>query len=180
MKSVLRIALAAALCAGLSHSASAQISGTVSIPSLAYPTLDSAFKALNLQGVGAGGVTINMTVDETAPTGGYRLGSATLNTSLTAAKPIVIKGNNKQISGQVGTGATDGVFLLSGADYVTFDSLKIVAAGGATDVQRIEWGIALLKRNATAPYDGCQKYNHPELRHYAGRCRSELRGLPRS
>ena len=156
MKSILRIALAVALCAGISSSVSAQISGIVSIPSLDYPTLDSAFKALNLQGVGAGGVTINMTVDETAPAGGYRLGSATLNSSLTATKPLVLKGNNRQITGQVGTGSTDGVFLLSGTDYVTFDSLKVVATGGSTDTQKIEWGFALLKRNATAPYDGCQ------------------------
>ncbi len=156
MKSFLRVALGAALCLGISQGAKAQISGTVFIPSLAYPTLDSAFKALNLQGVGAGGVTLNLTVDETAPAGGYRLGSAVLNASLSAAKTLTINGANKQITAAVGTGTTDGVFLLSGADYVTFDGLKIMAAGGTTDAQKTEWGFALLKLNATAPYDGCQ------------------------
>ncbi len=156
MKSILRIALAVALWAGIAPAASAQISGTVFIPSLAYPTLDSVVKALNIQGVGAGGLTINMTVDETAPAGGYRLGSAVLNSSLAVAKPLVINGNNRQITGQTGVGNNDGVFLLSGTDYVTIDGFKIIAAGGTNDAERIEWGIALLKRSATAPYDGCQ------------------------
>src|SRR6187401_3193761 len=61
--------------------ARAQLTGTKTIPSTNYPTLKVAIDSLNQYGVGAGGVIINFTAatNETAPVGGYRLGSATLN-----------------------------------------------------------------------------------------------------
>ena len=54
-----------------SQVALAQLTGTIVVPSVTYPTLASAITALNAQGVGPGGVTINVTAPQTAPASGY-------------------------------------------------------------------------------------------------------------
>ena len=66
----------------------AQVTGTKTI-GVDYPTIAAAISALNTQGVGAGGATINVPAGyaETAPAGGYLLGTTLLNASLSAANP---------------------------------------------------------------------------------------------
>jgi len=142
--------LAALFC----NSAQAQLSGTFTIPGAQFPTLDSAITALNDQGVGTGGVVLNLTAAQTAPTGGYRMGSATLNNSTSATKTITINGNGNTLTAQVGTSTTvDGIFTIVGTDRVTINALNVQeSAANTTNAQRMEWGYALLKRNAT---DGC-------------------------
>jgi len=137
----------------------AQLSGTITVPSVTYPTLDSVIRTLNLQGVGTGGATINLTSGnpQTAPAGGYVLGSATLNASLSAAKPLTINGNGNTVTAYTGTGGNDGIFAVAGADFVTINALNLSeATANTTTTTQMEYGYSLVKLNAAAPFDGCQ------------------------
>ena len=140
------------VCLLVSISASAQLTGTLTVPSTAYPDLATVITALNTQGVGAGGATINIASGnaQTAPAGGYVLGSAILNASLSAANPVTIQGHGNTVTAYTGTGTIDGIFELTGADYVTIDSLNLQeSAANTTATTQMEWGYALLKLNNT-------------------------------
>jgi len=137
----------------------AQLSGTVTVPSTTYPDLGSVVTALNTQGVGAGGVTVNVTSGnaQTAPTGGYVLGSTLLNASVSATNPVVINGNSNTVNAYTGTGYTDAFFKIAGTDYVTLNGFSFAESSANTNATtQMEWGVALLKLNNTLPYDGCQ------------------------
>ncbi len=147
------------LCIGTASRA--QLSGTITVPSTTYPDLASVVTALNTQGVGTGGATVNITAanPQTAPTGGYQLGSATLNASLSATKPLVINGNANTVTGATGVGSLDAIFWLLGTDYVTINGLNLLDVSTtttSTSTAANEWGFVLAKRNSSAPYDGCQ------------------------
>lgn len=139
----------------------AQLTGAISIPSPNYPTIKVAVDSLNTYGVGPGGVIFNVmaTATETAPVGGIRLA-----VSGSASQPIIIRkdpatpGSNPVISAPAGTTTNlDGVFFLLGSDYVTIDGIDIQeSASNTTATTQMEFGFALLNRNATAPFDGCQ------------------------
>ncbi len=142
---------------------SAQVTGTKVIGT-DYPTLADAFTALNTEGVGAGGATINIPAGytETAPAGGYILGNATLNPTLSASNPLIIRkdgsGANPVITSYTGTGTTvlDAFFKLAGVDYVTFDGITLQeSAANTTDVTQMERGFLFYNLSAT---DGPQ-YN---------------------
>lgn len=142
-------------------SAYAQLNGVITIPSGNYPSIRSAVDSLNLYGVGPGGVIFNVTAGhtETAPTGGIKL-----TATGTVANPIIIQKDpattvpNPLITAQVGTTTNlDGVFFLLGSDYITIDGIDIQeSAANTTATTQMEFGFALLNRNATAPFDGCQ------------------------
>ncbi|MBS1644722.1 MAG: hypothetical protein JST36_06745 [Bacteroidetes bacterium] len=160
MKAHLRyLSLAIALLCG-STALHAQLSGTITIPNTTYPTLASVVTALNTQGVGTSGCTINFTAatNEVAPSGGYKLGSSTLNASLTASSPLVINGNGNVLSAYTGTSTTaDAIFTLQGTDYVTINGLHLAElATNTSTTTRMEWGYVLCKLQSSAPYDGCQ------------------------
>lgn len=128
-----------------------------------YQTLGEAIDSLNLYGVGSGGVIINVQVGhtETIPGTGFNLGSSVLNASLNSANTLTIQksgvGANPIFTSGVGTGTTDAMLRLLGTDFVTIDGLSFVDnVSNTTTTAQAEWGIALLKRNATAPFDGCQ------------------------
>lgn len=80
----------------------AQVTGIKNVPG-DYANLSDVITALNTSGVGAGGVTINITAAQTAPAGGYQLGSAVLNASISAANQLKFTGNNNIITAQAGT-----------------------------------------------------------------------------
>ncbi len=129
-----------------------------------YLTLKSAIDSLNTYGVGAGGVTINIVAGhtETAPVGGYVLGSSVLNPSLGSTKNLVIQkspltvGANPLFTAFVGTNtATDGIFILAGVDYVTIDGINLVDTNTKAPGS-MESGFALVNFSGTAPFDGCQ------------------------
>ncbi len=147
----------------------AQLTGTISVPGGTYASLDAVITALNQQGVGAGGVTLNITADQNAPAGGYVLGSNALYNSLSAANPLLINGRGFTITAQTGTGAADGIFTLTGTDYVTFDSLHLRDnPANTTDDTKMEWGYGLFKQNGAAPFNGC---HHVIIR----KCRISMR-----
>jgi len=137
----------------------AQLTGTITVPSTSYPDLATVVGALNTQGVGTGGVVVNITASnpQNAPAGGYQLGSNTLNSSATAANPITINGNGNNVVANVGTSTTrDGIFVIQGVDYLTINGLNLSDPNTASATAQMEWGYALLKLNNTAPFDGCQ------------------------
>jgi hypothetical protein len=158
--------LALALCSFflMSAAASAQLSGTKNIPG-DYATLAAAITDLNTQGVGAGGVTLNLVAanPETAPAGGYVIGGAgsLVLTTASAANPITIQGNSNTITAsgaQTVGNLNDAIFKLIGADWVTITGFTMTenaantVTAAATNTMT-EWGVALLYVTAT---DGCQ------------------------
>lgn len=145
----------------ISGAANAQISGTKTVPG-DYVTIAAAVADLNTNGIGAGGVTINVAAGHTevAPAGGI-----SLTATGTLANPIVIQksgaGTNPTITafaGQTSGNLNDAVIKLIGADYVTIDGLTLqedaanTTTAAATN-NMTEWGIALLYATAT---DGAQ------------------------
>jgi hypothetical protein len=146
---------------GITSVAKAQITGTKTI-GIDYPSLNVAITILNVNGVGSGGVIINIPAGytETAPINGY-----VLTATGTFSNQIVFKkmgtGVNPVITAAVINSATehDAVFKLSGSDYVTIDGIDIVEnAANNTSTLYTDWAFAFVKKNATAPFDGCQ-YN---------------------
>ena len=140
----------------------AQVTGTRTI-GVDYPTLASAINALNTLGV-SGPVTVNVPAGfgETAPAGGYLLGSNILNASLSASSTLTIQksgsGANPLFTAPVGTSTSvDGIFFLRGVDYVTINGIDLAeSSANTTATTRMEWGYALVKLQNTAPFDGCQ------------------------
>ena len=97
-----------ALCAGWTGVASAQtLAGTLNIPG-DYATLADAITDLNAQGVGAGGVTLNLVAGnpQTAPAGGYVIGGtgSLVLTTTNSSDPVTIQGNGNTITA---SGAAD-------------------------------------------------------------------------
>lgn len=162
----LRTLCGAMLMAGISllsaMSASAQVTGTKTI-GIDYPDLASAITDLNTSGI-LGSVIINVpgAYTETAPAGGYLLGSAVLNASTSATSTLTIQKNgggaNPLLTAPVGTSTTvDGIFYIQGTDYVTISAIDLTeAVTNTTATTWMERGYALVKLQNTAPFDGCQ------------------------
>jgi hypothetical protein len=160
MKANFRFLCLFLVCIGFGMAARAQLTGIKTIPSTNYPTLKVAIDSLNQYGVGTGGVTIQFSpaTTETAPVGGYQLGSATLNASTSSGKTITINGNGTVINAFVGTSTSaDGIFYIMGTDWVTINGLNLAeSAANTTTTTQMEWGYSLVKLSGTAPFDGCQ------------------------
>jgi len=143
------------IVAFLAQSGLAQITGIKTIPG-DFATIQAAVTALNTSGVGAGGVTFNVTPGHTEPT----TAPIILTATGTSANPIVFQksgaGSNPVImrtdAGTLATtalgGQGDAVVIIEGSDYVTFDGFDI----GTSD-QGIEYGYYLRKASVT---DGCK------------------------
>jgi subtilisin-like proprotein convertase family protein len=145
-----------------SNTINAQVTGIKNIPG-DYATVAAAITDLNTNGVGSGGATINIAggYTETAPSGGYVLGSTVLNASLSAANQLTIKkgsGANPLLTAYTGGTSTtsDGIFKIQGADYVTIDGINLQENAANTGTALMEWGYALVNLNGTTPFDGCQ------------------------
>ena len=146
----------------LSTSSMAQLTGTKTVCTSGcdYSTLASAIAALNTSGVGSGGVNIEVGAGLTETL------SAALNLTATgtASNPINIYtpaggGANYKITAHTGSGTLDGIFTLSGSDYVTIDGIDLAESSANTSTTtQMEWGFGLLKKNASATPDGCS-YN---------------------
>ncbi|MBI4947083.1 MAG: hypothetical protein HY840_11860 [Bacteroidetes bacterium] len=142
----------------LELSVNAQLTGTKNIPG-DYATLALAITDLNIQGVGAGGVTLNLLAGnpETAPSGGYSVTATGISTD-----PITIQGNGNTItaSGSLTAGAdNDAIFKIIGGDYITLTGFTMQENSANTTTTPVgsnnmtEWGVALLYASAT---DGAQ------------------------
>ena len=145
----------------------AQLSGTIAVPSVSYPDLAAVISALNTQGV-SGAVTINLSAAQTAPVGGYLLGSATLNASVNATNTITINGNSNVITAPAGTitnssslatanGFADAIINVTGTDYITMNGIVFTEPStNNTVVLAMEAAIAFYNLNNTGGADGCQ------------------------
>ncbi len=135
-----------------------QLTGIKTIPG-DYATIALAVADLNVQGVGTGGVTFNVTAGHSE----ILSGKITMTATGTAANPIVFQksgiGSNPVLIAYTGTVATpsvlaDGFWVLAGSDYVTINGIDLqenVANSSTTTV--MEFGYGLFK---TSDFDGCQ------------------------
>jgi hypothetical protein len=136
-----------------------QLTGTKSIPG-DYATLELAITDLNTQGVGAGGVIFDIAAGHTETFSTPIAGTITATGTL--ADPIVFQksgvGANPLITAGIGTTTnTDGIIKIAGGDYITFDMIDLTeSAANITATTQMEWGYALVKGSATAPFNGCQ------------------------
>ena len=139
----------------LSPKAFGQLTGIKNIPG-DYPNVTAAVTDLNLQGVGAGGVTFNIASGFTESTSAQ----ITITATGTAADPVVFQksgaGANPVITrtdaGALTTstigGQGDAVIMLDGSDFVTFNGIDVQATTSS-----IEYGYMTNKPNAT---NGCK------------------------
>ena len=133
------------------HNAFSQLVGIKNIPG-DYPSLAIAINTLNTQGVGAGGVTINLNQNETAPAGGYILGSLTLDSGVnksSLANPVIINGNSNTITAFAGVSSSvDAILRIVGVDGMTLSNMNFSeAAANATTTTQMERGIWACMRN---------------------------------
>jgi hypothetical protein len=131
----------------------AQITGVKTIPG-DYASMAAAFTDLNLQGVGAGGATFNVAAGYTENLSAALLLSITTNTP-TESNPLIFQksgvGANPLITAHTGVSLTvDGIIVLDGVDYVTFDGIDVQEnVANVTATAQMEWGYALVKSSAT-------------------------------
>ncbi|WP_448520924.1 hypothetical protein [Schleiferia thermophila] len=153
MKKVYAMALMAILTWGL-HAQ--PLTGTKNIPG-DYASIAAAVADLNTNGVGTGGVTFNVAAGHTETI----LSTIVLTATGTAANPIVFQksgvGANPQITAYTGTStpgsaSPDGIWALSGSDYVTIDGIDLLDPN-TSNPATMEFGFALFKASAA---DGCQ------------------------
>lgn len=137
------------------------LTGTFTIPGTPYGSIAAAIADLNTQGVGAGGVTFLVTAGwaETLPS----LTAGLITATGTSGNPIIFQ-KTGGTPNPVITAATPGVsttvdyiICIAGGDYITFDGIDLQEnASNTTATQQMEWGYALVKKNSTSPFDGCQ------------------------
>ena len=156
----IRLFLFLVCIAALAQNAMAQLTGIKTVPG-DYASLALAITALNTQGVGVGGVTINLLAGnpQTSPNGGYILGGSgsPLLTSTSASKQVFLQGNGNTITAPTTLSAgalNDAIFKIIGADWITVDGFVITenAANATTTAgsnNMIEWGVALLYVTST-------------------------------
>ena len=134
----------------------AQLTGTKTIPG-DYATIAAAIADLNTQGVGSGGVTFDVALNHTET---FTTDSAGFITATgTASDPIVfqrsgIVGSNPLITasalGNITTSTSltangDGIIVIEGGDYITFDGIDLQENVAATGDQLMESGYFLKK-----------------------------------
>ena len=138
------------------------LTGIKSIPGN-YLTVQAAIADLNSKTVGAGGVIFNVAANHTETFTSVTAGLITVTG--TAADTIVFRkdpgtsGNNPKITSFLitVTSATDGIIKIAGGDYITFDGIDLQENPSNTATTKMtEWGYALVKKQNTAPFDGCQ------------------------
>ncbi len=139
------------------NSLQAQVTGIKNIPA-DFPTIQAAIAALNLQGVGAGGATINVPAGYSETFTAQVVLTMTANTS-SQSNPLVFRKSGAGVNPSIrafspGVSTTvDGILILNGCDFVTIDGIDLLEnPGNVTPTQLMEWGYALVKVSAT---NGC-------------------------
>jgi hypothetical protein len=134
--------------------ASAQLTGTKNVPG-DYTDLNAAIIDLNTQGVGAGGVTINVIAGnpQTAPAGGY-----VITATGTVSNNITFTGNNNIVTAspaQTVGSINDAIFKIIGGDFINISQFNMqenaantVATPAASNTMT-EFGVALFYASAT-------------------------------
>ncbi|MDQ3191789.1 MAG: hypothetical protein M3Q58_09355, partial [Bacteroidota bacterium] len=126
----------------------AQLTGVKTIPG-DYLTIAAAITDLNASGVGTGGVSFNVAANYTE-TGMMPVITATGTVNNTIIFQKSGTGTNPTITAGTGIGTMDGIIILQGTDYITFDGINLEAnTANTTATTQAEWGFALLKASAT-------------------------------
>lgn len=158
MKKVFTLALLLTAFAHATTMKAQPLSGTYTLPVIGMTNLAQAIQRLNTFGV-TGNVTINLTADETAPSGGFVLGSPTLNlgtNASSATQRITINGNGFILTAPTGVGGTDAIFKIQGPDFVTLNKIVFSeSSANTTNAQMMEWGVAIVK-SGNGDGDGTQ------------------------
>ena len=161
-----KIMLFIVLFFSISNNSISQLTGVKTIP-VDYASIAGFVTDLNAQGVGPGGVTLDVPsgYTETAPAGGY-----IITATGTFTDQIIISGSGVTpvitASPALTVGAlNDGIFILQGSDYVTINGLQLQenAANTTTTAasnNMTEWGIALLYLTATDGAQNCTISNN--------------------
>jgi trimeric autotransporter adhesin len=116
-----------------------------------YTSLSNAIDALNINGVGIGGVIFNIAAGHTETMANKII----TTTSGSAGNEIVFQksgsGANPLITAAAGTSTTlDGIIKIAGADYLTFKEIDLLdPTTNTTTTTQMEWGFAILKGSAT-------------------------------
>ena len=144
----------------VAYAANAQLTGVKNIPG-DYATLALAITDLNTQGVGVGGVTLNMVAGnpETAPAGGYVVGGtgSLVLTTASSSNTIRIVGNGNIITAptpQASGILVDGIFKMIGADWTTITGFTMLENASNTTTafatnNMTEFGVALFYATLT-------------------------------
>lgn len=130
------------------------LSGVYYVPGPGAATLAAMVTRLNLNGV-SGPTVIRITADQTAPSGGYVLGSSILNPTLNATNTLTFVGSNfsttdiyRTLFAQSGSGNNDAIFTVQGANYVTFRKVNLEeVATNTTNTSMMERGYSIVKYN---------------------------------
>jgi trimeric autotransporter adhesin len=117
-----------------------------------FPTLKMAADTLSFYGV-CGSTTLNCIPGHTETSSEIIIRTTTTNASNT----LTINGNGAIITAGTGTSTTvDGIIKIAGSDYVTIDGFVLNEnPANTTATTQMEWGIALVKRSNSAPFNGC-------------------------
>jgi hypothetical protein len=128
-----------------------------------YATIQEAIADLNARGVGSDGVIFNVAANHTetlaTAASGLITASGTASDSIVFRKDPNTAGNNPKITAFTpGTSTTvDGMIIIAGGDYITIDGIDLQENLLNTNITKMmEWGYALVKKQNTAPINGCQ------------------------
>ena len=125
------------------------LTGVYTIPGAQYSTIAAALGDVTLRGVGTGGVTFNVLAGYTETAA-----NLVLEVDNNSSSPIVFQksgsGANPLITAGTGVGTMDGIIIISGTDYVTFDGIDVKEnPANLSPTAQMEWGYALLKVDGT-------------------------------
>jgi hypothetical protein len=125
----------------------ATFGGPYTIPSGTYPTLAAFLNDFNTNCTGiTANITVNINVDETAPAGGWVLGSATTN-PLSGPFSLTINGKDHIFTAPSGTGSHDAIFTVLGYNNVTIQNMNLVeSSANTTNTSLMEHGFSIVKR----------------------------------
>lgn len=157
------------------------LTGTKNIPG-DYATLALAIADLNLNGVGPGGVVINVNAAQTAPAAGasgsvagaigngYVINIAT--GAPTAANPVTIIGNGNVITAYgipaAVTNYNDAIITIAGTSYITIRGFAMVENPANTTIaasnNMTEFGVALVGATIAGVHTGSQNCTISECR----------------
>jgi len=134
----------------------AQLSGSYTIPGTPFATIKAAADSLNLAGVGAGGVTFNVTAgytesitaDLTLTATGSSGSAIIFQKSGGGANPLITRTDAGALATSTLGGAGDAIIRIEGTDYITFNGIDVTASD-----QGIEYGYLTHKPDGT---NGCK------------------------
>jgi hypothetical protein len=148
--------------ATLGNSLQAQVNVTASggTPMAAYPTLAAAITAIN-GGTHTGTITVNVDAGHTETTdipeitfSGSAANPVTIQKSGAGANPLITRLTPGTVASTTTLGSNgDGIIVINGGDYITFDGIDIATDPAFSGVGFMEYGYYLKKASGT---DACK------------------------